>query len=321
VRAGILEARAMRRERWYQLIEGGFSGGRASWWIAAALVTLILLNALAVILASDPAHFSRLEQAFHAFELFSIAVFTVEYLLRAWVAPNNPRYHGRSAWQARLRYLVSPVAVTDLLAILPAYLGLLVIIDLRYLRLLRLLRLLKLTHYFRGLGIFVTVIQSEARTLLSGLITVVILVVVAASLMYGIEHIAQPDRFGSIGESLWWAVVTMTTVGYGDVTPVTPLGRFLAAIVMLLGVGIVAFPAGILAARFSEELQTRRDQLAAKLDSAMIDGSVNPAEIAELTALSRELGVSSENLERMLRAESLRHLVVPNCPHCGKKIE
>lgn len=311
----------MRRERWYRLIEGGFSGSRASWWIAAALVTLILLNALAVIVASDPAHYSRLDRAFHVFELFSIAVFTVEYLLRVWVAPDNPRYHGRPAWQARLHYLVTPVALTDLIAILPAYLGLLLVIDLRYLRLLRLLRLLKLTHYFKGLGIFVTVIQAEARTLLSGLITMLILVVVAASLMYGVEHVAQPDHFGSIGESLWWSVVTMTTVGYGDVTPITPLGRILAAIVMLLGVGIVALPAGILAARFVEELQARRDQLAAKLDFALSDGSVNPSEFAELTALSKELGVPSETLKRMLRTESLRHLVVPTCPHCGKKIE
>jgi voltage-gated potassium channel len=312
---------ANRRGRWYGLIEGGFSASGAAWWIAAALVTLILLNAVAVIVASDPAHYTRLDAAFHAFELFSIAVFTIEYLLRIWVAPDNPRYHGLPAWQARVRYLATPVALIDLIAILPAYLGMLLTIDLRYLRLLRLLRLLKLTHYFKGLGIFIAVIQAEARTLLSGLITMMILVVVAASLMYGIEHDVQPESFGSIGESLWWSVVTMTTVGYGDVTPVTPLGRFLAAIVMLLGVGIVAFPAGILAARFAEELQARRDQLTVRMDLALSDGSVNPTELAELLALSKELGVPSETLERMLRTESLRHLVVPTCPHCGKKIE
>lgn len=155
----------MRRKRWYGLLEGGFSGSRAAWWIAAALVALILLNALAVIVASDPAHYTRLDWAFHIFELCSIAVFTVEYLLRIWVAADNPRYQGLPAWRARLRYLVTPVALTDLIAILPAYLGMLLTIDLRYLRLLRLLRLLKLTHYFKGLGIFVTVIQAEARTL------------------------------------------------------------------------------------------------------------------------------------------------------------
>lgn len=149
----------------------------------------------------------------------------------------------------------------------------------------------------------------------------VILVIVAASLMYGVEHDAQPENFGSIGESLWWSVVTMTTVGYGDVTPITPMGRFLAAIVMLLGVGIVALPAGILAARFAEELQARRDQLAVKLDFALRDGSVNPSELAEITTLGKELGVPSETLERMLRTKSLRHLLVPTCPHCGKKIE
>lgn len=311
----------MQRERWYHLVEDGFSGGRAAWWIAAALVALIVGNALAVVLGSDPRHFARFFGAFYVFEVVSVGIFTVEYLLRAWVAPEHPRYRNVPPWSARLRYLVSPVALTDLLAILPAYLGLMVVVDLRYLRLLRLLRLLKLTHYFRGLSIFVSVIQSEARTLASGLFTMAILVVVAASLMYSVEHGAQPDAFGSIGQSLWWAVVTMTTVGYGDVTPVTTAGRVLAALIMLLGVGIVALPAGILAARFAEELQARRDQLAAQLDLAMMDGSVDATELEQLGHLSRELGVPRETLDRMLHTESLRRLVAPTCPHCGKKIE
>jgi voltage-gated potassium channel len=311
----------MQRAHWYRLIEDGFSGSRASRWIAASIVTLIVLNALAVVLGSDHEHFQRFQSAFHAFEVFSIAVFTIEYLWRAWVAPENPVYAGRSAWSARLRYLASPLALIDLAAILPAYLGLMLTIDLRYLRLLRLLRLLKLSHYFKGLGIFILVIQAEARTLLSGLLTMAVLVVVAASLMYGVEHAAQPERFGSIGESLWWAVVTMTTVGYGDVTPVTTAGRILASLIMLLGVGVVALPAGILAARFAEELQGRRDQLAAQLDLALLDGSVNPSELEELSRLSRDLGVPKDTLDRMLQTKSLRHVLVPKCPHCGKAID
>ena len=311
----------MQRARWYELIEGGFAGSRAAWWIAAVIVALIILNALAVVVGSDPAHFSRYFGAFHAFEILSIAVFTVEYALRVWVAPENPRYEGLSATSARLRYVVSPVALVDLVAILPAYLGMFLTIDLRYLRLLRLLRLLKLTHYFKGLSIFINVVQSEARTLASGVFVVAVLVVVAASLMYGIEHKAHPDGFGTIGESLWWAVVTMTTVGYGDVYPVTPAGRVLAGIIMLLGVGLVALPAGILAARFAEELRSRREELEARLDLAMADGRMDDSELQEITRLSRELGISSETLDRMLHTESLRHLIVPTCPHCGKRID
>ena len=311
----------MQRARWYRLLEDGFSGSRASWWIAAGIVVLIILNAVGVVVGSDPDHFSRYFHAFHVFELFSVGVFTIEYLMRAWVAPENPRYAGRPAWSARLRYLVSPIALIDLLAILPAYLSMFIHIDLRYLRLLRLLRLLKLTHYFKGLGIFISVVQSEARTLASGVFTMAILVVVAASIMYGLEHEAQPESFATIGHSLWWAVVTMTTVGYGDVYPVTAGGRLLASVIMLLGVGVVALPAGILAARFAEELQARRDQLAARLDLAMLDGSLNPRELEELTKLSKELGISRETLDRMLHTEAVRHLVVPTCPHCGKKID
>jgi voltage-gated potassium channel len=311
----------MLRQRWFQLLEGGFTGSRGSRWLATGIVTLIVLNTVGVILGSDPAHFSRYAVAFHAFEAFSILVFSVEYLLRAWVAPEHERYQDLPAWSARLRYLASPLALADLAAVLPAYLGLMLTVDLRYLRLLRLLRLLKLTHYFKGLGIFINVVQSEARTLVSGVATVAILVVVAASLMYGVEHAAQPEKFGTIGDALWWAVVTMTTVGYGDVTPITVMGRILAAIIMLLGVGIVALPAGILAAKFAEELRSRRDQLAAELELAMADGQVNQTEFRQLEQLSKDLGISQETLDRMLRTKTLRHLVVPTCPHCGRRIE
>lgn len=311
----------MQRAVWYRLVEDGFSGTGASRSIAVAIVVLIILNAVAVVLGSDHGHFQRFESAFLAFEVFSIAAFSIEYLLRVWVAPENPLYAGRPAWSARLRYLLSPLALIDLAAILPAYVGLMMTVDLRYLRLLRLLRLLKLSHYFKGLGIFIMVIQAEARTLLSGLLTMMVLVVVAASLMYSVEHVAQPERFGNIGESLWWAVVTMTTVGYGDVTPVTTAGRILASVIMLLGVGVVALPAGILAARFAEELQARRDQLAARLDLALLDGRLNEPEFEELSRLSQELGVPQDTLDRMLQAKSLRHVLVPKCPHCGKSID
>lgn len=311
----------MKRQAWFEFLEGGFGGSRAAWFIAAFLVALILLNAVAVVMESAADYHARFGAAFRAFEFFSVAVFTIEYLLRAWVAPEHARFAGLSPWRARARYLVSPLAIIDLLAILPAYLGHILGLDLRYLRLLRLLRLLKLTHYFRGLSIFVAVVQAEIRTLASGIFTIMVLVVVAASLMYAVEHEAQPEAFASIGDSLWWAVVTMTTVGYGDVTPITAPGRILATAIMLLGVGFVALPAGVLAARFAEELQARRDQLAVQLDLALMDGSLDKTELEQLTALSRELGVSQETLDRMLHTQSLRHLVVPQCPHCGKRID
>lgn len=311
----------MQRKAWFDLIEGGFGGRRAARAISAFLVVLIVLNALAVVLESDPAHFAAYRHAFRVFEALSVAIFTAEYLLRAWVAPEHERFAGMAPWAARRRYLVSPLALVDLAAILPAYLGHVFGLDLRYLRLLRLLRLLKLTHYFRGLTVFITVVQAEIRTLMSGIFTILVLVVIAAAFMYAFEHAAQPEAFATMGDSLWWAVVTMTTVGYGDITPVTPAGRVLATVIMLLGVGIVALPAGLLAARFAEELQARRDQLAAQLDLALRDGRLNRTELEELEQLSAELGVSRETLHRMLQTQSLRHLVVPTCPHCGKRID
>ena len=311
----------MQRQRWYALIEGGFAGSLAAWVVAASIVVLIVANTVAVVLESDAQLFAQWRSALLSFEALSIAVFTGEYLLRVWVAPEHPRFHGLPAWRARLRYLGSPIAIIDLIAIAPAYLAMFVAMDLRYLRLLRLLRLLKLTHYFSGLGIFLAVVRAQSRTLLSVVFTIVILVVVAAGLMYALEHQAQPQAFGSIGQSAWWAVVTMTTVGYGDVTPITAVGRVLATLIMLLGVGIVALPAAMLAARFAEELQGRRDELAAKLDVAMGDGQLDQLEFGEIAELSRELGVPRETLDRMLHARSVRRLLVPTCPHCGKSID
>jgi voltage-gated potassium channel len=311
----------MQRQRWYALIEGGFAGSLAARVVAASIVVLIVANTVAVVLESDAQLFAQWRSALLSFEALSIAVFTGEYLLRVWVAPEHPRFHGLPAWRARLRYLGSPIAIIDLIAIAPAYLAMFVAMDLRYLRLLRLLRLLKLTHYFSGLGIFLAVVRAQSRTLLSVVFTIVILVVVAAGLMYALEHQAQPQAFGSIGQSAWWAVVTMTTVGYGDVTPITAVGRVLATLIMLLGVGIVALPAAMLAARFAEELQGRRDELAAKLDVAMGDGQLDQLEFGEIAELSRELGVPRETLDRMLHARSVRRLLVPTCPHCGKSID
>ena len=311
----------MQRQRWYALIEGGFAGSRAARIVAASIVVLIIANTIAVVLESDVQVFAQWRPVLVSFEALSIAVFTGEYLLRVWVAPEHARFRGLPAWQARLRYLGSPIAIVDLIAIAPAYLAMFVAMDLRYLRLLRLLRLLKLTHYFSGLGIFLAVVRAQSRTLMSVVFTIVILVVVAAALMYALEHEAQPQAFGSIGQSAWWAVVTMTTVGYGDVTPITVAGRMLATLIMLLGVGIVALPAAMLAARFAEELQGRRDELAAKLDVAMGDGQLDQREFGQIAELSRELGVPRETLNRMLHARSLHRLLMPKCPHCGKAID
>jgi voltage-gated potassium channel len=311
---------AMRgfRRRVFDILEGGFDGPRAR-IINGSIVALVIVNVIAVILESDSSLYLTYKPAFWAIEIFSVGVFTVEYVFRIWCWADNPGLDGQGAIKKRLRFVFSPIGLIDLLAILPFYLSMLFAIDLRYLRLLRLMRLLKLSHYFHGLDLFLDVLKAEARTIASAVLTVLMLIIVIAALMFTFEHTAQPEAFGSIGQSIWWSVVTLTTVGYGDVTPITVGGRILASVIMLLGVGLVALPAGILAAKFSEELKARKDLLSNQLNIALADGVIDESEHEELIEMRNELRLPEKVLDRMLyiRAGATGSIT---CPHCGNPV-
>ncbi|SJZ62777.1 Ion transport protein [Oceanospirillum multiglobuliferum] len=216
--------------------------------------------------------------------------------------------------------MCSPIAIIDLIVILPFYLSLFISIDLRYLRLLRLLRLLKLSHYIRSMDVFVKVITSELASLASAVFAVLVLVVLAACLMFTLEHKAQPDQFKTVLDAIWWAVVTMTTVGYGDMTPITAGGKILAILIMLLGVGTVALPAGMLAARFSEELQNRKSAMTAEVINALEDGELTEQEQKLLKTMSRQYGISEEDLNQIIHNQRLELGHKLHCPHCGESV-
>ena len=222
------------------------------------IVALIIANVLAVMLETVEQVAAPYDRLFRGFEVFSVVVFTVEYLLRLWACTADPRYSG--ALRGRLRFVLSPMALIDLLAILPFYVEF-AALDLRFvrsLRLFRLFRVFKLARYSASMRTLVRVIESKKEELLVTLFVVIVMLVFASSAMYYAEHDAQPDKFDSIPSSLWWGVATLTTVGYGDVFPITPLGKLLGGLIAVLGVGIFALPTGILASGFSEELQKRR---------------------------------------------------------------
>ena len=190
-----------------------------------------------------------------AFDAFSVAVFTIEYALRLWIAPEHPLYIAFTPLRARLKYALSFHALVDLFAFLPFYLGILVELDLRFLRILRILRLLKLTRYSHAFEALVRVAYTQRRPLLATVVIAAILLVFSSSVMHLIEHEAQPQQFGTIPQSMWWAIVTMTTTGYGDVVPATPLGRVFGGLLMLSGIGLLALPTGILATGFIQEIR------------------------------------------------------------------
>lgn len=305
----------------YDLLEGERSSGPVGRLLNRMLVALILANVAAVILESQVSLHLATPAFFHGFEIASVVIFTLEYLARLWAAPADPRYEGLRPARARLAYASSPLAVVDLLAIAPFYLALLVPIDLRYLRAFRLLRLLKLSRYFDGLQIFVKVIRAEIGAISAALLTMFVLVIISACLMFSLESHAQPQVFASVVDAIWWAVVTLTTVGYGDVTPVTVGGKILAMGIMLMGVATFALPAGILAARFSEELRERREKLRLEVAEALSDGVLDAGEQAELARLQSELGLSADTLARLVELHGRAGHGFRYCPRCGEHLE
>ncbi len=226
-----------------------------------AIGILILANVAAVILESVPWIHDRFGVEFEQFEAFSVAVFSAEYALRVWTCVEKERY--RAPVLGRLRFVASPIALIDLAAILPAYLPGEVFLDLRFariIRLVRMLRILKFTRYSRTLQTFGAVFDKKRADMALVTLFLLLLVVLASSLMYFIEHLAQPQAFSSIPAAMWWSVMTLTTVGYGDIYPITPLGKFLGAIIALIGIGFFALPAGVLAAAFADELAKQREK-------------------------------------------------------------
>ena len=246
------------QQRVFRLLEGEQS--RAGRVIGLALLNLILLNLVAVILETVPSLAATYGRAFTAFERFSVAIFSAEYLLRVWSCTSRPKYR-HPVW-GRLRFALSPLALVDLAAIAPAYLPGDVFFDLRYarvVRLIRLLRVLKMARYSKTLRTFSNVVSAKAWDL--GIIAffLAVLLIVSSMSMFFAEHAAQPEVFSSVPAAMWWGVVTLTTVGYGDIFPITPLGKLIGALIALVGIGFFALPAGILAAGFAEEIHKARE--------------------------------------------------------------
>jgi len=287
--------------------------------VHSAIIALIVSNVIAVILESVRDIAAAHPQFFDNFELVSVLAFTVEYLFRAWVNVEDGRY--RRPLAGRLRYMVTPLAIFDLMAILPFFLGTFFAADTRMLRAVRLFRVFKLSRHFAALEILIKVIRSEARSLGAALFVLVVLAVLASAGMYAAERNVQPEAFGNIPKAMWWATVTLTTVGYGDVVPVTSGGRFFSGIIVILGIGIAALPAGIIAAGFTQELQKRRETYRLLVHKVLEKGPISEAERHLLEATRQDLGVDRDEASLLLREEAASGTPesgAARCPHCGK---
>ena len=225
-----------------------------------SIITLIILNIIAVILGSFESIIKQYEFPLRIFEIFSVIIFSIEYILRLIT---SDFLFPKSKYPI-LKYIFSFMAIIDLLAILPFYLPLIFAMDLRFLRALRLFRLfriLKLHRYNTAFDIFIKIFNKEREKLIITTFVTSLLLIFAASLMYFIENSAQPDKFPNIIASLWWAVATLTTVGYGDIYPITVLGKILSGIIALLGIGLVALPTGIISAAFINEVSNNKKKI------------------------------------------------------------
>ncbi len=248
-----LQVKQMKRvkTRVFKIISKGDARHGTSFIFDTVIVSTILLSVLSIILESFQSLALRYAAAFNAFEVFSIILFTLEYLARIWTA--DLLYP--TSKHPRLRYLFSAMALVDLLAILPFYLPY-VAVDLRFLRMLRLFKLsrlvllFKLERYFSPLKTIAGVMKKEWPKLMMTLFASAVIILFSAILMYTVENQAQPKAFPNVIASLWWAVCTFTTVGYGDVYPITAAGKFFASVISLVGIGIVAIPTGIISAGF-----------------------------------------------------------------------
>jgi voltage-gated potassium channel len=221
------------------------------------VTALICFAAISAILESEAGLYSQHSSLFFVIEVVLTGIFAAEYIARVWVAGEDSRYHGLLG---RLRYMATFTALVDLLALLPLFLGLLgsEAFLLRMFRLIRILRLAKLGRFSKALGAIMAALRDRRYELVMSVLIAGVLLLVSSTLLYIVEGDGQQEAFGSIPRAMWWSIATLTTVGYGDVVPVTAIGRLLSGLTALLGIGLIAMPTGILASAFSDALQRQR---------------------------------------------------------------
>ena len=243
----------------FRVIQPDSTGYRPSLLFDGTITTLILLSVASVFIVTLDLS-ADVQNLLGGFEAAVSVVFTLEYALRIWTAPEL--YPGRSPWTARARYVVSGMALIDLLASLPFWIPMVLpgsMLGMRAFRLVRLLRIFKLNRYFDAMAMIGEVVREKRRELIGSIFFVAILMLVSSLLVYAVEHDAQPEAFRNAFSGLWWAVATLTTVGYGDIYPVTVAGRLFGAVIALLGIGMVAIPTSILSSGLLDHMAKSRE--------------------------------------------------------------
>tara|TARA_X000000950_G_C13887646_1_gene649535 strand:- start:339 stop:1247 length:909 start_codon:yes stop_codon:yes gene_type:complete len=288
------------RKRLWQILEKGSSKDKISIYTDIFLICLIVLNIIAVLLETVDSIYNLYSFEFLVFERISTIIFLVEYILRVWVAIENDKENkSNSKLIVRLKYMITWPAIIDLLAVLSGILPMIFNVDLRILRALRMLRLLKFSRYFKVMNLLLGVLREEKQSFLAAMFLLTIAMLIASTGIYIFEKDAQPEKFGSIPAAMWWAVATLTTVGYGDVTPITSMGKLFGAIVTIIGIGTVALPSGILASGFSDQLKRRQNTYKDELSKALQDGVITNLERDKLSKIAEDMNLSLDQIKTM----------------------
>ncbi|MCT4660568.1 MAG: ion transporter [Tissierellales bacterium] len=246
------------KQRIFEIIYLGKENDKESTFFDRMIVTLILLNALAIFLSSFESINSEYDTELRYFEIISISIFSLEYLARVWTS--DLRFKNVGKLKAMRLYIFSPMAIIDLAAILPFYLPMLIPLDLRFLRMLRLTRLIriaKLNRYMTSMNLIGRILKREKELLIVTVSIIILLIFSASTLMYYVENPVQPEAFPNIAASFWWAIITITPIGYAPITPITLTGRIISGTLAVLGIGLVALPTGIISSGFMQEFREK----------------------------------------------------------------
>lgn len=243
------------KQKIYRIIEKGSHGSRKNLIFDYFIMTLIILNVLALIIETHPEIKESIGDFLHIFEICIVFIFTIEYLMRIYIADISHPSSNRI--KSRMKFIFSTFGIIDLLSIIPFFMPMLIRIDLRFLRIFRIMRffrIFKITRYNSSLNLIYSVIKEKRAELAMTWFVGILILIVASFLMFEVEGEVQPDKFPNIISCFWWAIATMTTVGYGDVFPITAMGKILSGVLAVLGIGLAALPTGIISAGFIEKI-------------------------------------------------------------------
>ena len=288
------------RQKIHAMVFESAYGGKLQTIFDTFIGIWVIISVLAVVLESIQSVSYLINLEFVILDTVAVGIFTIEYLMRIYACVEEPRF--RHGFLGRFKQARNPATVIDLLAILPFFLEVLLgtVLDLRFLRTFRLARLLKLTRYNDSTKILTTVIAREWPVISASAFIMILMVIMTASLGYVFEHEAQPEKFDNIPNSVYWAVITLASVGYGDISPITPIGRFITVVMALLGIGIFAIPAALLASAFGDQLHKERELLKTNLRNMMKDGHLDDSEIEMLRTEAKRLHITIEELNALL---------------------